>query len=349
MDRPASAGNPRFFASTGPHLLAVVAQAADCAIPPGEIAPASGLLLTGLAALETAGPSEISFAVHRRHAAALAATCAGAVLVRPDMQAQVPAGSVALVTDDPPAGWARVARLFHPAPAVRPGIHRSAVVADGAVVDASAEVCAQAVIDAHAQIGARCRIGPGAAIGPGVVLGPDCRIGAHVSISHAILGARVTIFPGARIGQEGFGFTISAQGFETVPQLGLVILEDDVEVGANTTIDRGSLRDTVIGTGTRLDNLVQVAHNVRIGRHCAVAALVGISGSAEIGDFVVVGGQAGLADHVRVGARARVGAQSGVMSDIEPGAVVVGSPARPAREVFREIATLKRLARPGQG
>ncbi len=342
MDRSISAGNPGFFACTGPHPLAAVAEAAGCSFPPSD------LLLTGLAALETAGPSEISFVGHRRHAAALARTRAGAVLVPPDLQANVPAGSVALVTADPPAGWAQVAKLFHPPQAVGPGIHRSAVVADSAIVDATAEVCAHAVIDAHADIGPRCKIGPGAVIGEGVVLGPDCRIGAHVSISHAILGARVTIFPGARIGQEGFGFTISPVGFQTVPQLGLVILEDDVEVGANTTIDRGSLRDTVIGAGTRLDNLVQVAHNVRIGRHCAIAALVGLSGSAEIGDFVVVGGQAGLADHVRVGARARVGAQSGVMSDIDAGAVVVGSPARPAREVFREIATLKRLARRGQ-
>jgi UDP-3-O-[3-hydroxymyristoyl] glucosamine N-acyltransferase len=124
-----------------------------------------------------------------------------------------------------------------------------------------------------------------------------------------------------------------------------VILEDDVEVGANTTIDRGSLRDTVIGAGTRLDNLVQIAHNVRIGRHCAIAAQVGISGSVEIGDFVVVGGQAGVAEHMRIGPKSRVGAQSGVMSVIDAGAVVVGSPARPAREVFREIATLRKLAR----
>jgi UDP-3-O-[3-hydroxymyristoyl] glucosamine N-acyltransferase len=364
MDRSTSAGNPRFFACTGPHPLRTVAEAAGCSIPAAdpplgdpplcgpllgsELAPAGDLLLTGMAALETAGPSEISFVGHRRHATALARTCAGAVLVSAVMRDQVPAGSVALITADPPAAWAQVAKLFHPAPTVRPGIHRSAVVADGAVVDATANVCAQAVIDAHAEIGARCMIGPGAVIGEGVVLGPDCRIGAHVSISHAILGARVTVFPGARIGQEGFGFTISPNGFETVPQLGLVILEDDVEVGANTTIDRGSLRDTVVGAGTRLDNLVQVAHNVRIGRHCAVAALVGISGSAEIGDFVVVGGQAGVADHVRVGTRARVGAQSGVMSDLDPGVVVVGSPARPVREVFREIATLKRLARPNQ-
>jgi UDP-3-O-[3-hydroxymyristoyl] glucosamine N-acyltransferase len=347
MDRSISAGNPRFFACTGPHPLAAVAAAAGCGILQSDVSRRD-LLLTGLAALETAGPSEISFVGHRRHAAALARTRAGAVLVGPDMQANVPAGTVALVTADPPAGWAQVAKLFHPAQAVSPGIDRSAVVADSAVVDATVEVRAHAVIDAHAEIGPRCKIGPGAVIGEGVVLGPDCRIGAHVSISHAILGARVTIFPGARIGQEGFGFTISPLGFRTVPQLCLVILEDDVEVGANTTIDRGSLRDTVIGAGTRLDNLVQVGHNVRIGRHCAVAALVGISGSAEIGDFVVVGGQAGLADQVRVGARARVGAQAGVMSDIDAGAVVVGSPARPAREVFREIATLKRLARPNQ-
>jgi UDP-3-O-[3-hydroxymyristoyl] glucosamine N-acyltransferase len=154
------------------------------------------------------------------------------------------------------------------------------------------------------------------------------------------------VYPGARIGQEGFGFTIMPNGFQTVPQLGCVIIEDDVEIGANTTIDRGALGDTVIGAGTRLDNLVQIAHGVRIGRYCAIAALVGISGSVEIGDGVVVGGQAGFAQHVQVGARSQIGAQSGVMSDLPPGAVVVGSPARPAREVFREIATLKKLARP---
>ena len=316
--------------------------------PPWSAAPCrrTTSLLTGLAALETAGPTEISFAGHRRHVTALTLTGAGAVLVRPDMQSSVPAGAVALVIADPAAGWAQLAALFHPAPAVAPGIHATAVVAPDANVDPTAEVCAHAVIDPLADIGPHCRIGPGAVIGAGVVLGEACRIGAHVSISHAILGARVCIFPGARIGQEGFGFTISSQGFQTIPQLGLVILEDDVEVGANTTIDRGALRDTVIGTGTRLDNLVQVAHNVRIGRYCAVAALAGISGSVEIGDFVVVGGQAGFASHVRVGAKAQIGAQSGVMSDLAPGAVVVGSPARPAREVFREIATLKRMARP---
>lgn len=342
MDQSIGAGNPRFFACTGPHSLATVAAAVGCDCPRRD------LKLTGMAGLEAAGPHDISFFDHRRHAAALADTRAGAVLVRPDMQVSVPVGSVALLTADPAASWVRVARLFHPMPPVVPRIHHSAVVADGAVVDPSAEICAQAVIEEHAEIGPRCRVGPGAVIGRGVVLGPACQIGAHVSISHAILGARVTVLPGARIGQEGFGFTISAEGFQTLPQLGLVILEDDVEVGANTTIDRGALRDTVIGAGTRLDNLVQVAHGVRIGRHCAIAAMVGISGSVEIGDCVVVGGQAAFADHVRVGAKAQIGAQSGVMSDLEGGAVVVGSPARPARAFFREIATLKRLSRPGR-
>ncbi len=341
MNRPTGAGNPRFFACTGPHPLGVVAKAAGCAVPAHE------LLLSGLASLEAAQSDQISFLGDPGHVAVLERTHAGAVLVPPDMQDRVPAGSVGLVTIDPVASWARVAALFHPRRCVKAGIHSSAVVGEDAAIDPTAEICAQAVVGAHAEIGPRCQVGPGAVIGDGVVLGPDCRIGSHACISHALLGARVYVYAGARIGQEGFGFTITERSFLTNPQLGGVILEDDVEVGANTTIDRGSLRDTVIGTGTRLDNLVQIAHNVRIGRHCAIAAQVGISGSVEIGDFVVVGGQAGVAEHMRIGSKSRVGAQSGVMSVIDVGAVVVGSPARPAREVFREIATLKKLARRG--
>jgi UDP-3-O-[3-hydroxymyristoyl] glucosamine N-acyltransferase len=333
-------GNPRFFNRTGPHALAAIAAAA------GGMPPSAERLVSGLAALAVAGPDEISFAASSRQAAVLAKTRAAAVLVSADMVTDVPSGTIPLITPDPKAGWAQVAALFHPMPCVNPGIHPSAVVAGEAYVDGTAEVCAQAVIEAGAEVGPRCWVGVGAVIGKGVILGSDCRIGAHVSISHALLGARVQVYPGARIGQEGFGFTITPHGFQTVPHLGCVIIEDDVEVGANTTIDRGALGDTVIGAGTRLDNLVQIAHGVRIGRHCAIAALVGISGSVEIGDGVVVGGQAGFAQHVRVGARSQIGAQSGVMSDIQPGAVVVGSPVRPAREFFREIATLKKLAHP---
>ncbi len=339
MNPTALVANPRFFASTGPHPLGVVAATAGC---DGVL---SVLPIVGLAPLEAARANEVSlFIGNPRHAAGLAGTCAGAVLVAAEVRHLVPAGSVPIVVRDPVVGWARLAALFHPAPCVRPGVHPTAAVASDARIDATAEVCARAVIGARAEIGPRCRIGAGAVIDDGVVLGPDCRIGANASISHALLGARVYVYPGARIGQEGFGFAIGESGFVTVPQLGGVVLEDDVEVGANTTIDRGSLTDTVIGAGTRLDNLVQIAHGVRIGRHCAVAAQVGVSGSVEIGDFTVIGGQAGVAEHMKVGSKVRIGAQSGVMSNVEAGAVVAGSPARPVREVFREIAVLKKLA-----
>lgn len=336
---PRSVGEPRFFRNTGPHRLEVVAAAAGC----GPVQ--SDAVITGLAALEEAMPGEISFVGTTRHAALLRGTQASAVLLSPDLLPLAPRGCAALVSENPFEGWARVATLFHPRPVPKPGVHRSAIIEPGAVVDPTAEIGAHAVVEARAEIGPRCRIGPGAVIGAGVVLGEECRIGAHVSISHAVLGARVVVYPGARIGQDGFGFTASAAGITSTPQLGCVIIGDDVEVGANTTIDRGTLRNTVIGAGSRLDNLVQVAHNVVIGRCCMIAAQAGLSGSSELGDFVMMGGQAGVADHVSVGSRARVGAQSGVMSDIEPGATVASSPARPVRDVFREIAWLKRNAR----
>lgn len=335
-------GNPRFFRRTGPHELAVVAAAVGCE------PPQSTLLLSGLAALGQARPDELSFLSDAKHAPALETSRAGAVLVNPKWQSHVPSGTVALVVNDPAASWAKAAALFHPAPALKPGIHRSAVVAESATVDPSAEIGPLAYVGERASIGAGCRVGPGAVIGDGVVLGADCRVGANASVTHAVLGARVYLYPGARIGQEGFGFGITEAGFQTTPQLCSVILGDDVEVGANTTIDRGALRDTEIGTGTRLDNLVQVAHGVRIGRYCAIAALAGISGSAKIDDFVVMGGQVGVAEHVTIGSRARIGAQSGVISELEPGASVVGSPTRPAKQFFREVATLKRLARRSQ-
>jgi UDP-3-O-[3-hydroxymyristoyl] glucosamine N-acyltransferase len=178
-----------------------------------------------------------------------------------------------------------------------------------------------------------------------VIVGRDCRIGAHASLSYAILGARVYVYPGARIGQEGFGFARTNDGFLTVPQLGRVILEDDVEVGANTTIDRGSSRDTVIGAGSRLDNLVQIGHNVVLGRCCVIVAQVGISGSTVLEDFVRVGGQAAMAGHLRIGQHAEIGAQAGVISDIAPGAKMLGSPAQPRNEFFRQIASLKKMAK----
>jgi UDP-3-O-[3-hydroxymyristoyl] glucosamine N-acyltransferase len=295
-----SIGDPRFFARSGPHPLAAVAGAA------GGTAPEIDVLLTGVAPLQAAGPNEVSFLDNRRYAAALEETSAGAVIVHPDMLARVPPGVVPIITTEPYAGWARVAALFYPAPSPRPGVHPTAFVADGASVDPSAEVGPFALVEAGAEVGARCRIGPHATIAAGVVLGPDCRIGAHASLSHAVLGARVYVYPGARIGQEGFSFAPTGSGFLSVPHLGRVVLGDDVEVGANTTIDRGSTGDTTIGAGSRLDNLVQIGHNVRLGRCCVVVAQVGIAGSAALEDFVQIGGQAGVGGHPRVRPRARI-------------------------------------------
>jgi UDP-3-O-[3-hydroxymyristoyl] glucosamine N-acyltransferase len=334
-------GDPRFFERAGPFTLAQVAAEAGTEPP----SAAAERVLTGVAPLQTAGPGEVSFLHNKKYLTSLEQTAAGAVIVAPDFATRVPPGVAALITEDPHAGWARVAALFHPLPPAVPGVHPSAVVDQAADIHATAEVGPLAVIGAGAVIGSGCRIGAGAVIGAGVVMGRDCRIGPLASLSHALLGDRVYIYAGARIGQDGFGFAMTPQGFLTVPQLGRVILEDDVEIGANSTVDRGAALDTVIGAGSRLDNLVQIGHNVRLGRCCVVVAQAGISGSTVLEDFVQVGAQAGLTGHLRIGARARIGAQAGVMSDVEAGAEIVGSPAMPVREFFRNVAVLRRLAR----
>lgn len=330
-------GDTRFFARTGPHSLAAVTKAANGTAPDKE------LVLEGVAPLQAATSKEVSFLDNPRYAAALEQTRAGAVIVHPSMKNRVPAATVPIVTSEPYEAWARVAALFHPVAPPSPGIHPSAIVAENAHIHPSAEIGPLCVIGSGVEIDPCCRIESCAVIGNGVVIGPDCRVGTQATISHALLGARVYVYPGARIGQEGFGFAATKAGFLTVPQLGRVVLEDDVEVGANSTIDRGSVRDTVIGAGSRLDNLVQIGHNVILGRCCVIVAQVGISGSTVLEDFVRVGGQGAIAGHLRIGQGAQIGGQSGVISDVAPGAVLFGTPAQPKREFFKQIATLKRL------
>jgi UDP-3-O-[3-hydroxymyristoyl] glucosamine N-acyltransferase len=332
-------GDERFFARNSPQTLAAIAMAAN------GTAPAIDRLFTGVAPLQSAGPDQVSFLDNRRYACALERTAAGAVIVHPQMLDRVPDGTIAIVTESAYEGWARVAALFHPMPLPCPGIHPSAVIDPDAQVHASAEIGPYAVIESRAEVGAGCRIGPFVSIGKGVTIGRDCRIGAHASLSHALLGSRVYIYPGARIGQEGFSFATTKSGFLSIPQLGRVVVEDDVEVGANSTIDRGSTRDTVIGAGTRIDNLVQIGHNVQLGRCCVIVAQVGIAGSTILEDFVQVGGQAAMAGHLRIGQGSQIGAQAGVISDASAGSILLGSPAQPRKEFFRQVATLKRIAR----
>ncbi|ACI50159.1 UDP-3-O-(3-hydroxymyristoyl) glucosamine N-acyltransferase [Gluconacetobacter diazotrophicus PA1 5] len=337
-------GDRRFFERNGPFSLRALAECAGARVEGGDEADDAPRYV-GIAPLQSAGPQEVSFLDNRRYAPLLEQTRAGVVILAPAFVDRLPKGTVGLVCSTPYLAWARVAGLFHPVPAAIPGIHPTAIVGAGADIDPSAQIGPFVTIGAGAQVGAGSRIDAYALIGDGVRIGAHCRIGSHASVSHALLGDRVTLLSGARIGQEGFGFAVGPDGFETVPQLGRVVLEDGVEVGANSTIDRGSSQDTVIGAGSRLDNLVQIGHNARLGRCCIVVSQAGISGSTELGDFVTIAAQAGLIGHIRVGTKARIGAQCGVMSDVEAGADVIGSPAMPFREFFRNVAVLRRLAK----
>jgi UDP-3-O-[3-hydroxymyristoyl] glucosamine N-acyltransferase len=340
-------GDRRFFQRTGPHTLAAVVDAAAIE-GQGAEAPPRRLLLHRIAPLAAATQEDVSFCLNnRKYLPALAATNAAAVIVHPSMQDRVPASAVAIVAADPLVAWARVAALFHPMAPVKPGIHPSAVIADSAQIDPTVEIGALAVVGENVTIGAHGRIGAMVVIGDGVQIGRHVRIGPHASLSHALVGDRVYIYPGVRIGQDGFGFAVTPDGFFTVPQLGRVVIEDDVEIGANSTIDRGALEDTVIGAGTRIDNLVQIGHNVRIGRACVIVAQVGISGSVILEDHVVLAGQAGVAGHLRIGTGSRIGAKSGVMADVPPRSEFAGAPAQPAKTFFRELATIRRWVRDG--
>jgi UDP-3-O-[3-hydroxymyristoyl] glucosamine N-acyltransferase len=251
---------------------------------------------------------------------------------------------IALVSPAPVLAFARIAALLHP-PHAADGIrHPTAVVGEGAVIGEGCEIGAYAVIEDGAVLGPRCIVGPHAHIGRNCVFGAECRIFSHVTVTHCIAGDRVTLNPGARIGSEGFGFATTARGEHvTVPQLGRVLLGDGVEVGANACIDRGSGNDTVIGPGTRLDDLVMIGHNVKIGRGCIIVAQAGIAGSSTLGDFVVMAAQAGMSGHLTIGDKVRIGAQAGVMTDVPPGTDVLGSPAIPIREAMRSFAAMRKL------
>lgn len=334
--------DPRFFSVAGPFTVAEIARRSGATI--GGAAEAERLL-RDVASLETAGPDDVTWLDNRKYLAAFRATRAGAAFVHPDLAGEAPTGATLLITAQPYRGYAVAAQAFYPEPPPAPGIAPGAVIDSTARLGEGVAVEANAVVGAHAEIGRRALIGANSVIGSGCVLGDDVRVGPNVSVSHALIGARVRLYPGVRIGQDGFGFALDPKGYVKIPQLGRVIIEDDVEIGANATIDRGAGPDTVIGAGTMIDNLVQIGHNVQIGRGCVLVSQVGISGSTRLGDRVMIGGQGGLIGHLSIGSGARIGAQAGVMRDVGPGETVIGSPALPAKEFFRQVAALQRLAK----
>jgi UDP-3-O-[3-hydroxymyristoyl] glucosamine N-acyltransferase len=298
---------------------------------------------SGLASLATARPSDVTFCAGPRHARALAACRAGACLVQERDRTSVPAGVRALVVDEPARAFARLAAVLHrealrPAAADLPGLSADARIHPTARLEPGVSVEPGAIVGAYVEIGTGSVIGAHAVVGAQVRIGRDCTIGHHVSLSHAFVGDRVIIHAGTCIGQDGFGFLPGRRNHLKIAQIGRVIIQDDVEIGANTTIDRGALDDTIVGEGTKIDNLVQIAHNVVIGRHCLIAAQVGIAGSTQLGDFVAIGGQAGIAGHLSIGAGVGIAGKSGVLQDVPAGARVGGYPAGSVRRFLRSAA-----------
>lgn len=332
----------RFFQRRGPFPLAELAALAKCELSDQA---AKDRLIQDVAPLERAGADEISFFENTRYREAFEATTAGACITRADLCDSAPPGLALLLSDQPYKAYARIAQAFYLLERPLAGISPAAHVGDGVSFGNDCSVAPGAVILDGASLGDNCTIGANAVVGQAVVLGAGCTIGANVSLSHCLIGDRVTIHQGASIGQDGFGFAPDPAGHVKVPQLGLVRIGNDCEIGANTTIDRGSSQDTVIGDNCWIDNLVQIAHNVQLGRGCIIVAQVGISGSTKIGDFAVLGGQAGVAGHLTIGPGAQIGAQGGVLADIPPGAKVTGTPARPIQVHYRQLATLARITK----
>jgi UDP-3-O-[3-hydroxymyristoyl] glucosamine N-acyltransferase len=304
--------------------------------------------ITDIAPLDRAGPHDLVFIDNMKYVEALGSTCAGACLTNERFAARAPAQLSLLCVAEPYSAFVTVAQKLFP-DAMRPtSLFGSQGVAAGAIVHPSAQIENGVSIDPGVVIGPRAAVGAGtsigatAAIGADVHIGRNCSIGPGASITHALIGDNVILHPGCRIGQDGFRYQMSAKGHAKVPQLGRVIIQDNVEIGAGSAIDRGASGDTVIGEGTKIDNLVQIGHNVTIGRNCIIVAQCGISGSVVLGDNVVLGGQVGIADHLTIGEGAMIGGKSGVGSNVPAGEKWLGFPAWPAGEFLRAMAALRR-------
>ena len=338
--------DPRFYDSKGPFSIARIEQLTKAALKAGD----REVQVWDLAPLDRAASRHLAYCEGPRFGAALRDTKATAVFVTPQMAGRVPEGVLALECTKPAMAFAQMAHAFYPDAALLWSVNQPPVqsISPSARIGEGTVIAPGVFLGENVEIGRMAVIGPGSVIGRGVQIGNGTHIGAHVSISHALIGDNCSIHPGARIGQDGFGYVNTPAGHFKIPQLGRVIIQDNVVVGANVTIDRGAMSDTVVGEGTRFDNLVQIAHNARTGRHCIIVSQAGLSGSAEIEDFVVIGGQVGVSGHVKVGKGALIAGKSGVTRSLEGGKVYGGFPARPIEQWRREVGVVARMAKAGK-
>ncbi len=326
------------------------------AVTAREIAALTGGRLVGdgtvqvvaIAPLDRAGPGDLSFLASPKYLPYFQRSRAAVVLCKEDLATAAGGPAVRIVVPDAHTALLAVLPVLYPVPVWVPGVHATAVIGRGTEWQDPVAIGPLVVLGRDVRLGRNVRLGAGCVLGDGVRVGDDVELYPHVTCySGTTLGDRVVVHAGAVLGSDGFGYVPGKGGGlpRKIPQVGRCIIGDDVEIGANTTVDRGSIDDTVIGPGTKIDNLVQVAHNVRIGARCLIAALVGIAGSTHIGDDVFLAGQAGVVDHVTIGSRVRATVQAGVIGDVPEGVTVSGYPARPHREFLRGQAALYRLAK----
>lgn len=334
--------DPRFFVNRGPFRLAQLGEIGEAELRDRGQA---GLEIVDVAPLDTAGANDISFLDNRRYVEMYTQSRAGACVVAEAFADRAPEGMALLISARPYRCYARIAAAFYPNDASGGLINAAAHIDPGATIGARCSIGAGAVIEANVVLGSDVSIGATAVIGRGTTIGDGTRVGAGATLSHCDIGGHCEIHPGVRIGQRGFGFDMSPEGHLDVPQIGRVLVGNGVEIGANTTVDRGAGPDTVIGDGTKIDNLVQIGHNVVIGRHCVIVAQVAIAGSTQLGDFVVLAGQSGVAGHLKIAPGTQLAGRSGIIRDTEPGARLAGTPAIPAATFFRQQATLARITR----
>jgi len=338
--------DPKFFDKQRALSLKEIAEIAGAALHSEADA---GYMIEDVAALDEAGALDFSFLDNVKYKEQFKNTQAGACVIHPDQKDLAPDGLKLLLSPNPYKSYALVAQAFYPEhkPAgsisEHACIHPDAIIGEGCVIEAGA------IIKEGVVLGEGCWIQENTVLGVSAQLGDFVRVGGNSTLSHCHIGSYSKIYPGVRIGQDGFGFAMDLKGHVKVPQLGRVIIEEHVEIGANTTIDRGAGPDTIIGQGTWIDNLVQIGHNVKMGRGCVMVAQSGISGSTVVGDFVVIGGQVGIAGHLTIGSGARIAAKSGIMRDVGAGEEQMGYPAIPLKQYMKQVALLKRLIKKDKG